>query len=296
MTSLFTHWREDVACVRARDPAARYPLEILLTYPGVHAVIGHRLAHRLWRAGFRLPARILSWFARFVSNVDIHPGAVIGRRLFIDHGAGVVIGETSVIGDDVTLYHGVTLGGTSWSAGRRHPVLGDGVLVGAGAKVLGTVSIGAGARIGANSVVVEDVPPGVTVVGIPGRVVRDPCDRRRTDGRIDLNHHLIPDPVGEALALTLDRVLFLEAQLAHLRRDLRQSDPGQPAPAVCPASDPWIPITGRVHSRSWLFRAAERTAKRPRGVAVFASPDRRAFHPVALKAIPWRAGSHDRIR
>ncbi|MEA1675913.1 serine O-acetyltransferase [Nitrospirillum sp. BR 11163] len=215
-------WRlvaEDVACVKARDPAARHGLEIVLTYPGLHAVIHHRVAHRLWRRGLRFPARLLSWFARLVTNVDIHPGARIGRRFFIDHGAGVVIGETAEVGDDVTLYHGVTLGGTSWSPGKRHPTIGSGVLIGAGAKVLGPIRVGAGARIGANSVVVEDVPPEMTVVGIPGRLVRAPRARRgaagRPGGRINLDHHLIPDPVGEALTLMLDRIAFLEVRLAH---------------------------------------------------------------------------------
>ncbi|MDA8232878.1 MAG: serine O-acetyltransferase [Magnetospirillum sp.] len=211
---------EDVACVKARDPAARHLAEIVITYPGVHAVLLHRLAHRLWGTGLRFPARVLSWLARLLTNVDIHPAARIGRRFFIDHGAGVVIGETAEIGDDVTLYHGVTLGGTSWSAGKRHPTLEGGVLVGAGAKILGPITIGRGARVGANSVVVDDVAPGMTVVGIPGRVVRDARDRRRIDGRIDLEHHLIPDPVGEALSCLLDRIGFLEARLAHLQKRL----------------------------------------------------------------------------
>ncbi len=172
-------WRDDVGCVKARDPAARNVVEILLTYPGVHAIIWHRLANRLWRSGFKFPARFLSWFARLATNVDIHPGATIGRNFFIDHGAGVVIGETAEVGDNVTLYHGVTLGGVSWSAGKRHPTIEDGVLVGAGAKILGPIKVGACARIGANSVVVEDVPPGVTAVGIPARIVREPLRRRR---------------------------------------------------------------------------------------------------------------------
>ncbi len=209
--------REDVGCVKARDPAARHTVEIILTYPGVHAIVLYRVANRLWRRGFRFPARWMSWFGRLVTNVDIHPGATIGRRFFIDHGAGVVIGETAEVGDDVTLYHGVTLGGTSWSAGKRHPTIERGVLIGAGAKVLGPITIGAGARIGANSVVVEEVPPGMTVVGIPGKIVRDRCDRRRVDGRIDLDHHLIPDPVGEALTLMIDRIAFLEARVGHLQ-------------------------------------------------------------------------------
>lgn len=213
--SLWQMLREDVGCVKARDPAARNTVEIVFLYPGVHAIVFYRFANRLWRAGARFPARFLSWFARLVTNVDIHPGATIGRRFFIDHGACVVIGETADIGDDVTLYHGVTLGGTSWSAGKRHPTIKDGVLIGAGAKVLGSITVGAGARIGANSVVVEEVPPGMTVIGIPGKIVRDARERRRIDGRIDLDHHLMPDPVGEALAVLIDRIDFLEARLNH---------------------------------------------------------------------------------
>lgn len=216
--------REDVGCVRLRDPAARSELETLLTYPGIHALIWHRIAHRLWVAGWRFPARLLSWFGRFLSNVDIHPGARIGRRFFIDHGACVVIGETAEIGDDVTLYHGVTLGGTSWSPGKRHPTLESGVVVGAGAKILGPITIGRGTRVGANSVVIQDTPPDVTVVGIPAKVVRPELTHHRVIGHIDLDHHLMPDPVGEAIALMLDRIEFLEARLAHVQRRLRQGN------------------------------------------------------------------------
>jgi len=214
-------WRllsEDLHCVRARDPAARNSFETLITYPGVHAIIWYRIANRLWVRNLRFAARFLSWFGRLVSNVDIHPGATIGRRFFIDHGACVVIGETAVIGDDVTLYHGVTLGGTSWKPGKRHPTLEDGVFVGCGAKILGPITVGSGARVGANSVVISDVPPDVTVVGIPGRIVRDARERRRlARGRIDLEHHLMPDPVGEAISSLLDRIEFLEARLAHFQ-------------------------------------------------------------------------------
>ncbi|WP_018260150.1 serine O-acetyltransferase [Methylobacterium sp. WSM2598] len=223
-------WRqiaEDVACVRSRDPAARHLVEIVTTYPGVHAVILHRLAHRLWRGGLKYAARLVSWAARLVANVDIHPGARIGRRFFIDHGAGVVVGETAVIGDDVTLYHGVTLGGTSWTPGKRHPTLGDGVLVGAGAKILGPVEVGAGARVGANSVVIADVPAGMTVVGVPGRLVAAArAGRPRADGRIDLEHHRLPDPLGAALVALAARIERLETRLA-----------AAPAPAAEP-SDP----------------------------------------------------------
>ncbi len=216
--------REDVDCVKSRDPAARNTFEIILTYPGVHAVIWHRLANVLWRRGLKFPGRFLSWLGRFLTNVDIHPGATIGRRFFIDHGACVVIGETAEVGDDVTLYHGVTLGGTSWTAGKRHPTLKDGVLVGAGAKILGPITVGAGCRVGANSVVIEDVPPAMTVVGIPGKVVKPLSDRRRVgDGRIDLEHHLMPDPVGEAVVSLLDRIEFLEARLKHLQSELHKT-------------------------------------------------------------------------
>jgi serine O-acetyltransferase len=212
---------EDLSCVRARDPAARSNLETLLTYPGVHAIIWHRIAHALWLRGLRFAGRFLSWFGRLVSNVDIHPGATIGRRFFIDHGASVVIGETAVIGDDVTLYHGVTLGGVSWTPGKRHPTLEDGVLVGCGAKILGPITVSRGARVGANSVVIDDVPPGVTVVGIPGRIVRSNQEGRRlAGGRIDLEHHLMPDPVGDAIRSLLDRIEFLEARLAHLQGEV----------------------------------------------------------------------------
>ncbi len=209
--------RGDIACVSQRDPAARGKLEIVLLYPGVHALIWHRMAHQMWRGGMKFPARFLSWFARLVTNIDIHPGANIGARLFIDHGAGVVIGETAVIGDDVTIYHGVTLGGTSWSLGKRHPTVESGALIGAGAKILGPITVGAGARVGANSVVIEDVPPQMTVVGIPGRIVREERRRCGADGRIDLEHHLIPDPVGDAMSVLIDRIDFLEARLSHLQ-------------------------------------------------------------------------------
>jgi serine O-acetyltransferase len=204
--------RGDVQCVLARDPAARNRLEVWTIYPGVQAVALYRLAHALWQRGWRYLPRFVSFFARWLTNVDIHPGAHIGQRFFIDHGAGVVIGETAEIGDDVTMYHGVTLGGTSWNPGKRHPTLGHGVVVGAGAKILGPIIVGDRARVAANSVVIEPVPPGATVVGIPGRVVVP--RRRRTHG-FDLDHHLIPDPVGKAMACVLDRLAQLERAQAH---------------------------------------------------------------------------------
>lgn len=222
--------REDVTCVFARDPAARSLLELLTIYPGVHAVIMHRAAHALWRLGLRYPARLLSFFTRMLTQIDIHPGAKIGRRFFIDHGCGVVIGETAEIGDDVTLYHGVTLGGTSWTPGKRHPTLGNGVVAGAGAKILGPVTIGDGARIAANSVVIEDTAPGMTVVGIPGRMVLPKERRRITEHGIDLDHHRMPDPVRKAITCLLDRISELERQVAAVPRG-----PDDPAPGACRA-------------------------------------------------------------
>ncbi|MEO7745448.1 MAG: serine O-acetyltransferase EpsC, partial [Actinomycetota bacterium] len=167
--------REDLDAAGRRDPAARSRLEIALCYPGLHAVWIHRAAHRMWATpGLRLPARVLSQVNRALTGIEIHPGAVIGRRFFIDHGMGVVIGETAEVGDDVMIYHGVTLGGRSMQRVKRHPTLGDGVTVGAGARILGPITVGAGAQVGANSVVVKDVPPGAVVVGVPGQVRRPP--------------------------------------------------------------------------------------------------------------------------
>jgi serine O-acetyltransferase len=217
---IFAMLREDARCIFLRDPAARTRREVLTTYPGLHAVMAHRFAHALWLAGWRYPARLLAFLARAVTNVDIHPGARIGRRFFIDHGAGVVIGETAEIGDDVTLYHGVTLGGTTWNKGKRHPTLGDGVVVGAGAKILGAIVVGKAARVGANSVVVKEVPAGRTVVGIPARIVGErAAPLRNLDPltELDLDHHLIPDPVGKAIGCLLDRIETLEQDLRQLR-------------------------------------------------------------------------------
>lgn len=208
---------EDIASVFERDPAARNKIEVLTTYPGVHAIIAHRIAHRLWGRGWRYMARVIAFLSRVWTNIDIHPGATIGRRFFIDHGAGVVIGETAEVGDDVTLYHGVTLGGTSWNKGKRHPTLEDGVMVGAGAKILGPVIIGSQARVGANSVVIKDVPVGQTVVGIPGKVVQVREAGKRNPHGIDLDHHLIPDPVGKAISCLMDRINRLEEQLQTVR-------------------------------------------------------------------------------
>jgi len=203
--------REDIACVFQRDPAARNRLEIITTYPGVHAILLYRIANRLWRRGWRYLARLISYIARIWTSIDIHPGATIGRRFFIDHGSGVVIGETAEVGDEVTLYHGVTLGGVSWNKGKRHPTLGDRVVVGAGAKILGPITIGTNARVGANSVVISPVPEGRTVVGIPGKVVQSRSSAANTSNYgINLDHHLIPDPVAEAVTCLLERIRLLE--------------------------------------------------------------------------------------
>lgn len=228
--------REDLACVFQRDPAARSTFEVLTTYPGVHALLAHRIAHRLWRGGWRYAARVLSFLSRTLSNVDIHPGARIGRRLFIDHGACVVIGETAEIGDDVTLYHGVTLGGTSWNKGKRHPTLAAGVVVGAGAKILGPITVGERVRVGANSVVVKDVPADRTVVGVPGRIVDTRASQRHPQTGIALDHNLLPDPVAKSISCLLERIEALERELAEVRQ--------QPAPperagecSACSAGD-----------------------------------------------------------
>jgi serine O-acetyltransferase len=206
--------REQIETVFREDPAAKSTLEILLCYPGLHAILLHRLSHRLHRAGVPLFPRLISQFGRWITGIEIHPGAKIGRRFFIDHGMGVVIGETAEIGDDVLLYQGVTLGGTGKECGKRHPTIGNHVIVGTGAKVLGNIVIGEGSRIGAGSVVVRPVPPGSTVVGIPGKVVR-----RRAETDDDLEHGKLPDPEGQAIAELRERV----AKLEELVRTLTES-------------------------------------------------------------------------
>ncbi|MEM6445423.1 MAG: serine O-acetyltransferase [Cyanobacteria bacterium P01_D01_bin.123] len=213
------HLREDIDCAFERDPAARNRWEVILTYPGFHALMWHRVAHALWRRHLYLPARVLAFFSRMWTQIEIHPAAQIGRRFFIDHGCGVVIGETAEVGHDVTLYHGVTLGGTSWDRGKRHPTIADGVVISAGAKVLGAIKIGQNAKVGANAVVIKDVPPNMTVVGIPGRIVLPMHCRRITEQGIDLDHHLMPDPVGKAISSLLERIDVLEAEVRTLRHE-----------------------------------------------------------------------------
>lgn len=209
---MFKTLRDDIQSVFDRDPAARNTLEILICYPGLHAVWGHRLSHWLWTHNAKLPARWVSQLARALTGIEIHPGAQIGPRFFIDHGMGVVIGETAEIGADVTLYHGVTLGGTSLQKGKRHPTLGDGVVAGAGAKILGAITVGAFSRIGANAVVVKDVPPNSVVVGVPGHVLVRSKPHMPSDAP-DLDHIRMPDAVGKSLVALTNRIEELEKRL-----------------------------------------------------------------------------------
>lgn len=228
---MFERIREDVSCVFDRDPAARNSFEVLTTYSGVHALLMHRFNHWLWERHLKWLARALSTVARWLTGIEIHPAAVIGRRFFIDHGMGVVIGETAVIGDDCTLYHGVTLGGTSWNKGKRHPTLADDVVVGAGAKVLGPINIGSGARIGSNAVVLRDVPEGATVVGIPGRVVvpgkkdADHARRSETAKRLGFDAYGqtedMPDPVASAINSMLDHVHATDRKIEEICRVIK---------------------------------------------------------------------------
>ena len=226
---MFKTMREDIRSVFARDPAARSTLEVLLCYPGLHAVWGHRVAHWLWVRGLKLPARWLSHLNRALTGIEIHPGARIGPRFFIDHGMGVVIGETSEIAADVTLYHGVTLGGTSLEKGKRHPTLEEGVVVGAGAKILGDITIGHCSRIGGNAVVVKPVPPGSVVVGVPGEVVKRGGSPRRPEVP-DLEHGRLPDVLGDALVSLMKRMESLEDRIAVGISPAPDAIPGEEAP------------------------------------------------------------------
>ena len=217
---MFARLKEEIAVVFERDPAARNTWEVVTCYPGFHALLVHRLAHCLWRGGFKWLARFISHLGRWVTGIEIHPGAHIGRRFFIDHGMGVVIGETSEIGDDCTLYHGVTLGGTSWNKGKRHPTLGAGVVIGAGAKILGPIEIGAGAKIGSNAVVVKAVPAGATAIGIPARIV----ESHDAQGRFaayavarDAN-----DPVSQALHELIEHSVEADQRIEHILAELKR--------------------------------------------------------------------------
>jgi len=234
---MFSRLKEDIACVFDRDPAARTWIEVITTYPGVHALELHRLSHWLWIHHIRWLARGLSAFSRWLTGIEIHPGAKIGRRFFIDHGMGVVIGETAEIGDDCTLYHGVTLGGTSWDGGKRHPTLKNNVVVGAGAKVLGPIVLSDGARVGSNAVVVKDVPPDATVVGVPGRLVlksEGPSEAQQFDEerRQAIAKKMgfdaygttqdMPDPVAKAVNGMLDHMHAMDERLELMCKALKE--------------------------------------------------------------------------
>ena len=213
---MFEAVRRDVEAALERDPAARSRLEVLLCYPGVHALMFHRLAHRLWTRGWVVAARFVSHLGRFLTGVEIHPAARVGAGVFIDHGMGVVIGETAEVGDNVTLYQGVTLGGTSLRREKRHPTLERNVVVGTGGAVIGAITIGEGSRVGAGSVVVNDVPPNSVVVGVPGKVIYR--DGQKVIRSVDLDHTDLPDPVAKAIEQLLDRIHALESQVAALRQ------------------------------------------------------------------------------
>lgn len=227
---MFERIREDVNCIFERDPAARNVFEIITTYPGVHAILFHRLNHWLWCKGFKWLARFLSNIPRWYTGIEIHPGATIGRRFFIDHGMGVVIGATAEVGDDCSLYQGVTLGGTSWKPGKRHPTLGNNVVVGAGAKVLGPITLHEGARIGSNAVVVKDVAPNTTVVGVPGRPVtaRKMAEKQREQMAEKLGFDAygatqdMPDPMANAVNRMLDHIHLMEGRMEMMCKEIRR--------------------------------------------------------------------------
>ncbi|WP_268799806.1 serine O-acetyltransferase [Pseudomonas huanghezhanensis] len=228
---MFERLREDIQSVFHRDPAARNAFEVLTCYPGMHAIWLHRLSRWLWLSGFKWPARMVSNFGRWLTGIEIHPGAKVGRRFFIDHGMGIVIGETAEIGDDVTLYQGVTLGGTSWNKGKRHPTLESGVVVGAGAKVLGPFTVGAGAKVGSNAVVTKAVPAGATVVGIPGRIIVKSDDaleakRKAMAERLGFDAYGVgedmPDPVARAIGQLLDHLQAVDVRLEDMGDALKK--------------------------------------------------------------------------
>jgi len=225
---MFARLREDIHVVFDRDPAARTFFEVLTLYPGVHAIVWHRASHALWNAGLKWLARLSSQIARWVTGIEIHPGARVGRRVFIDHGMGVVIGETAEIGDDCTLYHGVTLGGTSWQKGKRHPTLEAGVIVGAGATILGPITLGAGAKVGSNAVVVRDVPAGATAVGIPARILDIAQEKAREEAANKLGFSAyavssdMNDPMVKALHGLIDHSAHTDQRLDWVMAELRR--------------------------------------------------------------------------
>ncbi len=226
---MFSRLREDIACVFDRDPAARSAWEVLTCYPGLHALQIHRLSHWLWGQRLRWLARWISHFTRWLTGIEIHPGATIGRRVFIDHGMGEVIGETAEIEDECTLYHGVTLGGTSWSGGKRHPTLKRGVVIGAGAKVLGPIVVGEGARVGSNAVVVRDVPAGATAVGIPARIIETAREQAREEKaeKMGFSAYAVTraedDPLAKAIHGLLDHAVDTDRRIEQLLQRLENA-------------------------------------------------------------------------
>lgn len=257
---MFSRMKEDINSVFDRDPAARTTFEVLLNYPGLHAIWIHRLSHRLWRANWKLVARIISTFSRWLTGVEIHPGATLGRRFFIDHGMGVVIGETSEIGDDVTLYHGVTLGGTSWNAGKRHPTLEDNVVIGAGAQVLGPITIGKGGKVGSNSVVVKGIPENATAVGIPARIVNNKSNslldselgeklngslgkesRDKAAKKFGFDAYAVsadsPDPVAKAIGRLLDHMHLMDNRVSTICKEVNNLGGN-----ICPKNLPELKV------------------------------------------------------
>ncbi|MFA3790689.1 serine O-acetyltransferase [Aliiglaciecola sp. SL4] len=231
---MFERIKEDIQSVFHRDPAARTTFEVLTNYPGLHAIWLHRLAHKLWKSNWLWLARSISTFSRWLTGIEIHPGATLGRRFFIDHGMGVVIGETAEIGNDVTLYHSVTLGGTSWNGGKRHPTLEDNVVVGAGAKVLGPITMHKGAKVGSNSVVVKDVPENATVIGIPGRIVvqkqqKDQDKHQHRDKiarKYGFDAYAVapdnPDPVANAIGVMLEHVHLIDTKVEEMCKEINK--------------------------------------------------------------------------
>lgn len=218
--NIFKTLKEEINAVFERDPAARSTLEIIFCYPGFHAIIFYRISHWFWEKKFYFLGRFISHLGRFFTGIEIHPGAKIGKNFFIDHGMGVVIGETAEIGDNVTIYHGVTLGGVSLNKGKRHPTIGNNVIIGSGAKILGPFKVGDNSKIGSNSVVVKEVPPNSTVVGIPGRIVSG-------EKKIDFDHSNLPDPVAKAIECIIERVVSIEKEIKNIKKDKNDEDNNQ---------------------------------------------------------------------